>query len=342
MQTAQLLNLDPMPSSNPEPASDRDVGKMGELIDHARSDIRRTQLQLEQQQDQQDAHEKRTRILVISVGVLVLLLGAAFWYAYPSLQDHQKIVGGMLNMQSFASAVTPRVNSLEAKFDKSFPMVASQVNQMEESMKSGLQQVRNQAQAAATQASQRVRDEVNRSLQAIQSRLTGIESNQKEAAEHVAQLQNEITDLKREIASAKEESRTAGERINQLQEQQQASTNELSGLNQRMTTSQSAITNLTNRVDRKRIDFDVTKDKPAEILPGVHLTVKRADPGKQEMDGTIQLSADTPNLSIRGQGVQKPMLFHTPADGKPIELVLTQVAKNRVAGYVLTTVPAGN
>ena len=339
MQTLPILNLDPTPDGriNPDTAPpDRDIDKMAGLIDHARSDIRRTQLQLEQQLDQQEAYEKRIRILTISLAVLVMLFGAAFWFAYPALSDHKKTVGDMLRLQSFAAAVAPRVNSLESKLDKTVLQMTNRMDLMESSTKSNLEAVRTQAQAAATQAGQRIRNDVNRGLQAIQSRVTAVESNQREAAERVAQLQTEVTDLKRQIASAREESSATGERIKQLQEQQQASTNEVSGLNQRMTSNQTAITDLTARVERKRVDFDVTKGKPAEILPGVHFTLKRADQGRQEIDGTLQLSADSPNLSIRDQGVQKPILFHTPGDGKPIELVVTQVAKNRVVGYVMT------
>jgi uncharacterized protein YoxC len=341
MQSGQILNLDPGAPGriNPDtPVAEHQAERTAESINHARFDIRRTQLQLEQQIEQQEAHEKRTNILTISLAVLVVFFGAALWFAYPVFRDHNKTLADMLGIQNFTAALTPRVNTLETKLDNTLPQVANRIDQMEASMKSSLQTVRNQAQSTVARAGQRIRDDVNRSLQAIQSRMTGIESNQKEAAERVAQLQNEVTDLKREITAARAESSAAGERLKQLQEQQQASSNEMSTLTQRLTTSQSAIANLNNRVDRKRIDFDVTKDKPAEIIPGVHLTVKRVDQRRQEMDGTLQLSADSPNLTIRGQGIQKPMLFHTPDDGKPIELVLTQVAKNRVAGYVLTTV----
>jgi DNA repair exonuclease SbcCD ATPase subunit len=343
MQTAPILNLDPTPAGKTDAdaaPADRDIGRMAESIDLARSEIRRTQLRLEQQLDQQEAYETRMRILTIGLVVLVILFGAASWFAYPALSDHKKTMADLLGMRNFAATLTPRVTSLESKLDKTMPDVAARIDQMESSMKSGLQAVRTQAQSAANQVGQRIRDDFNRSVQAIQSRLTGIESNQREAAERVSQLQNEVTDLKRQIASAREESSAAGERIKQLQEQQQASTNELSGLNQRMTSNQTAISDLTTRVERKRVDFDVMKDQPAEILPGVHLTVKRADQGKQQMDGIVQLSADSPSLSIRGQGIQKPMLFRTPGDGNPLEFVITQVAKNRVVGYVMTTVPA--
>jgi chromosome segregation ATPase len=340
MQTGPILNLDPTRDGkiNPDIApADRDIDKMAELIDHARSDIRRTRLQLEQQLEQQESYEKRIRILTISIAVLIMLFATAFWFAYLALMDHKKAVGEMLGMRSFAAALTPRMNSLESKLNKTMPQMANRIDLIESSMKSNLEAVRTQAQAAATQAGQRIRNDVNQSLQAIQSRLTGIESNQREAAERVAQLQNEVMDLKRQIASAKEESSATGERIKQLQEQQQASTNELSGLNQRMMSNQTAITDLSTRVERKRVDFDVIKNKPAEILSGVHLTLKRADPSRQEMDGTLQLGANSPDLSIRGQGIQKPILFHMPGDGTPIELVVTQVAKNRVVGYVMTS-----
>jgi hypothetical protein len=40
-------------------------------------------------------------------------------------------------------------------------------------------------------------------------------------------------------------------------------------------------------------------------------------------------------FKIRGLGIQKPMSLYAYGETRPMELVFTEVAKNRVSGYIL-------
>ena len=157
-------------------------------------------------------------------------------------------------------------------------------------------------QAAATQASQRVRADLTKSIQAIQSRVAGLESNQREASGHVSQLESQIDGLKRELAAMHEEATTAAGEISQL---------------------------------RKRVEFELTNNKTTEIAPGIYLGIRNANIGKQEVDGTLQLAAESRMFKIRSLGIQKPMSLYASGETRPMELVFTQVVKNRVSGYIL-------
>jgi hypothetical protein len=166
-----------------------------------------------------------------------------------------------------------------------------------------------------------------------------LESNQKESSEHVNQLQEQIAGLQKELATMREESSAANARIKELNEAQQSSTRNLSGLNERFVSSQTALNTLANRVDRKRIDFDVANRDAKQIAPDIYLTLRRTDAGKQEVDATLKVGTDGGNLPIRGQGIRKPVLFYGSEESRPIEMVFTQVSKNRVSGYIMMPTP---
>src|SRR5262249_7237495 len=88
-----------------------------------------------------------------------------------------------------------------------------------------------------------------------------------------------------------------------------------------------------NHSRRKRIDFEAPTNRPTELAPGVYLSIRRLDPEKHEIDGFLQLGQDGPGLSIRGQGLDRPILFHGPGDSNTIELVLTKVDGETGAEY---------
>ena len=190
-------------------------------------------------------------------------------------------------------------------------------------------------QAAATQASQRVRADLTKSIQAIQSRVAGLESNQREASGHVSQLESQIAGLKRELAAMHEEATTAAGKITQLQTEQQNRVNDVSRIDQKMASHQTTLDSLLNRFNRKRVDFELTNNKTTEIATGIFLGIRSANIGKQEVDGTLQLAAESRMFKIRGLGIQKPMSLYASGETRPMELVFTEVVKNRVSGYIL-------
>jgi cell division protein FtsB len=340
MQGPQSLNLGPTPGrvNPPPPKTEGDSTATQELLDETRSYINRTWTRMDEQQQEHESHLRRTKVLSIIVIVVVVLFAAGVWFTYPALRDQRKAVAGTLGLQSVANKLGERMGSAEAKLSKmtaGLPALADRMAQLESNMKTNLQTARTQAQTAANQVGQRIRDDVNQSIRAIQSRMSGLESNQKESSEHVNQLQEQIAGLQKELATMREEASAANARIKELNVAQQSSSRDLSGLNERVVTSQTAINTLANRVDRKRIDFEVTNREAKQIAPDVYLTLRRTDAGKQEVDATLKVGADGNNLPVRGQGIRKPVVFYGSEEGRPIELVFTQVAKNRVSGYVL-------
>lgn len=319
-----------------------DSSQISDLLEQTRSDVRRIRTQLEHQEDDQDAHARRTKILSIVLVVLVLILAGAFWFAYPTLRDQQKATLEMFGLQNVANALGERMQSVEAKLEKSsagLPALSARMDQLGASMKSTLQTAGSQAQAAATQVGQKIRVDFTQSIQAIQSRVAGLESNQHESSERVSQLQEQLAGLKQELASVREESTAATARLKELQDEQKARASAMSTLDQRMASHQTTLDSLSNRVDRKRVEFQIPTRRTEQIVPGIYLTVRRADTGKQEIDGTLQLGADSRMMPIRAQSIQKPLVFYSASESRSMELVVTRVDKNQISGYIMIPGP---
>jgi DNA repair exonuclease SbcCD ATPase subunit len=339
MQTGHILNLgSKVRNDDSTGAREEDFRSTADLMAETRADLRRTMEEIDLQRDEYDWHERRTKILSGVLVVLIALLAVAVWFVYPIWTGQKKAAADMLGLQTASNTLGERMSSAEnglGKVTKGFPALTDRMSQLE----SNLQTARNQAQAAATQVGQRIRADLNQSIKAIQSRVSGLESNQRESSERVTQLQEQVTGLQREIAAMREEASAATGRIKELNEAQQTSNREVSGLNERVVTNQTALNTLANRVDRKRIDFEVSSRQAKQVAPDLYLTLTHADTGKQEVDATLKLGEDAGYVTIRGQGVRKPVLFHMPDEKRPIELVFTQILKNGASGYLMMPVP---
>src|SRR5262249_40027951 len=152
------------------------------------------------QRDEYDRHEWRTKVLSGILVVLIVLLAVAVWLVLSDLERSKKAAADTLGLQTVTNSLGERMGSVETNMGKMtavFPALAQRMNQLESNLKTG----RDQAQAAATQAGQRIRED----LKSIQSRIFSLESNQRESSERVIQLQQQVVDLQREIATLREE-----------------------------------------------------------------------------------------------------------------------------------------
>src|SRR5262249_6259945 len=154
------------------------------------------------------------------------------------------------------------------------------------------------------------------------------------------QLQQQIAQLNHELASVRDQASASVAEIKELKDQQETSSKNFTGLNQKVSTNQAAVSNLTNRVDQQRFEFQASnRDKTSHVTPDIEVTVKHIDAGKQQVDLLMQLGGKGGDLLIRGQGIRKPVLFYTPDGSQKVELVITEIAKDNVAGFLLMPLP---
>src|SRR5262245_12361656 len=170
-------------------------------------------------------------------------------------------------------------------------------------------------------------------------RVPELESKQRESNERLTQLQEQVAGLQREIAAMRDASAVT-DKIKGTNDTKQSKSPESSGPNERAATNQTAPNTPANRVDRKRIDFEVSNRQAKEIAPDLYLTLSRADAGKQEVDATLKLGDDAGYVTIRGQGIRKPVLFRMPHESRPSELVFTEISTNGASGYLMMPVPS--
>lgn len=318
-------------SSNGSHAPDEEARQMGERIDQTGSDVQRLRMRMEQQENENERHAQKTKIISIVLAASIVILVVCLWLALTTQRSQSTAALEMPGLQNVTNSLGERVQSLEAKTAASLPALSTHMNQLGASMMSALKST----QAAATQASQRVRADLTKTIEAIQSRVAGLESNQREASGHVSQLESQIAGLKRELATMHEEATTAAEKISQLQTEQQNRVNDVSRIDQKIGSHQTTLDSFSNRFNRKQVEFQLTDNKTTEVAPGIFLGIRNANIGKQEVDGTLQLAAESRMFKIRGLGIQKPMSLYASGETRPMELVFTEVVKNRVSGYIL-------
>ena len=166
-------------------------------VSPAGDEVSRLKRQVERQEDEHQDYQRRTKILSVVLGALIVTLVGILFAIYPTIRDEKEGLVELFTLRNITNTLTERTAAVEGSLNKmksDFPALSNRVDKVQASMKANLQAARNQ---------------MNRSLHVIETRVSGLESNQRESSERVIQLQEQISGLQREIALMRQQASAA-------------------------------------------------------------------------------------------------------------------------------------
>jgi hypothetical protein len=84
--------------------------------------------------------------------------------------------------------------------------------------------------------------------------------------------------------------------------------------------------------DRNYIEFDLAKAKGEQKVGGMVLTLKKSDPKRNRY--TVEVMAEDKRVEKRDKTVNEPVQIYVGGDRQPNEIVVNQVKKDEIVGYV--------
>ncbi len=255
--------------------------------------------------------------------VLALALVALTCVGFFALRKHNVQIAQLFVDRSALNNLGQRVDSAESKLldvTGKWEGLAARVTTLESQGKRNLQQDRKYAESLTAQLHQEVTAELDARASALDARLRQVESEETAQRTQLVQLEG---DLRQEITTAREETGR-----------------EISGVHQQADNNARDLNSLSQRLDRNRVNFEATKGRTTELVPGVTLEISATNNRYQRFRGSLWLQEDGQTLWFRDEGVNQPVRFYHKEGGEPYELIVTDVTKKHaVVGYLL--VPVG-
>jgi hypothetical protein len=312
----------------------RQLDETGLKLAKLANEMGRMKMSLEKTESDVRLHGRRTKTLsAVAVLLLACIVGIA-WLGSPLVTEYGGLRNRLPVAQAALNSMDGRLKATEGKLntlEKDRPVVADRIAKLETSSAAGIRRARSESFALV----EGVKTEMNRNRDALSSKVDGLESTQLEAHDEVAGLKSDLTGVRQELAEAREAESVQGNRIAEVDHVQNSIQGHVARLELQMTNGQDRMDALSSEVDRRRIDFEVTKDKADRIADDVILTVSKTDVGKQQVGGWLQIVSDGRFVFLREAGAQHPIAFASTRDDRAYQLVFTKVASNGVVGYLL-------
>ncbi len=257
--------------------------------------------------------------------LMAMAAGAGGWYFYQQQSKQDGQLAFLSGMQTTMDGVKSRVDAAEngllewnnrwGKLDARFTQVERKAGAAIAAVKSGSQKMMAELE---TKLDARFDQKLNEKTAVLQTRIETMESASNTQQARLNRMENDLTDSRREIADLRAET-----------------AREVGTLQTANGRSAGRIDTLERLRKNQRVDFELAAHRTQHLLPGVTLAVDSIDPRYQRYSGYVYLLTDRRYVWIKNQDAQSPVLIYPKAGGQALRLVVNQVTKRDVTGYLL-------
>lgn len=260
--------------------------------------------------------------LGVLFGVVVALI-AANVYLYMQLDKVKKDL----------VAANDTAQSRLDKLEESTSVTTQSNRRTVEQLRDQLERARRQASLAAGQAKDEALkkvDETRAELEAAQEKQkqqlsSDITKVQESADSKFSQVGNEVTSVKGDVASTKSE-------LEKTVADLKRATGEIDGHSVLIATNGKELQALQALGERNYVQFTIVKAKQPQKVGDVMIRLTKVDPKKFRY--TIELTADDKTTEKKDRTINEPLQFMTSKAKQPYEIVVNDVKKDTIVGYV--------
>ncbi len=241
-------------------------------------------------------------LAVIALAVVSLLALGVGWSASSHAKNaEQGLTSEVQNLRHSQDVLTQRL----AQTEDTNAQVQGQLNVVTDRLKL----TRGELSAARRQAKQ-IKQDYSKKLESVESTLAT-----KASTEDVNKLGGDVSNVKTDLEGTKNNLQMARGELGTL-----------------IARNHEEIDTLRRLGQRDYYEFSLDKKGSRQKVGGLTVELRSTNPKRNQF--TVALYVDDMRLEKKNKQINEPVYFYTRGSRAPLELVVNQVGKSRVAGYV--------
>ncbi|HWB84041.1 MAG TPA: hypothetical protein VG675_07870 [Bryobacteraceae bacterium] len=221
--------------------------------------------------------------------------------------------------------------------DASSVTSASQTRHLE-TLKQELDAAREQARTAASQAKAEATaraEQLAKQLEAEQAKAQAQVSSELSNVKQATTTANaKIADVSTDVGTVKSNLASTQTQLEKAIADLKTVRGDLDGANVRIATNGTELATLRRLGERNYFEFKLGKTKQPQRVGDITLLLKKTDPKHNKY--TVDVMADDKMTEKKDKNINEPVQFYTSKAHQPYELVVNQVQKNLIVGYLST------
>ena len=191
----------------------------------------------------------------------------------------------------------------------------------------GVGQARKEALKHADELAARLQEEQRRQQAQVTTELTEVKDAATTANTKIADVSTDVSNVKTEVAATKSELEKTISELKTVR----GDLGLQSGL---IATNGKELSALKALGDRNYTEFNLQKTKKPQKVGNIMVQLKKTDLKKNQY--TVELIADDKRVEKKDKSINEPLQFYQAGSRQPCELVINEVRKDVVIGYLST------
>lgn len=187
------------------------------------------------------------------------------------------------------------------------------------------------AQSAATRHADIVASQIAKKTaeqaQQLNTELSKVKESTVDASSKIDGITTDVGAVRSDVASAKSA-------IDETRSDLQRARGDMGAMSGLIATNGKQIQELRDLGDRNIYEFTLAKDGKMQKVGDVELILRKADTGHNRF--TLDVLVDDKRVEKKDRTINEPVQFYTSKAHQPYEIVVNQVQKNKLIGYLAT------
>jgi uncharacterized phage infection (PIP) family protein YhgE len=276
----------------------------------------------------------KAAVIGLAVGLAVALAGDGYLIARSS-----KLADEVASTQSSTQTQISKLNEATTTLlDQEKKRLEEVADQMKQEMKQQVKGVSDSASVAIRRArseAQKNGEDLNAKIadqrEQIANQLTQIQDT---TSSKFNQVSTDVDGVKANVETVKANVTAAQNDINQTTADLKRAMGDMGVMSGLIATNGKDLAALRALGERNYFEFDLTKKEGDKRVGDVTLSLKKTDPKRSRF--TMDVLADDKHLEKRDKTINEPVQLYVAGGMQPYEIVVNQVSKDHVTGYLST------
>lgn len=257
----------------------------------------------------------------VAIVALLAAIGALIWAL--TLQNHLATAERNLN------TATQQSTALAEKIDDTNERLRAQGEALGQSV--GLTQKQLEERSSQLTVAQR---QVQRTAMAATVATRKVAKETAANAEQIGAVQTDVSGVKTDVSGVKNDVATTQADLSATKSQLTRVVGDQGVMSGLIATNHGELEELRRRGERNYYEFTLQKGGGAQVVGTVKLTLKKVDVKRSKF--TLYVNADDKNIEKKDKNLDEPIQFYSGKSPALFEIVVNNVSKNQVSGYLST------
>jgi chromosome segregation ATPase len=274
-----------------------------------------------------------TIIGVLVAGLIIALSGDGYLLMTSSHLDDR-----IAQLQGETQAQMSKLSdTTTAQLDQRLQAVGTDVQSAHDKADSALKQAKAEVQRQSAQLSRKMdeaQQQVAGELVELKDASTTAKSKLDEVSADVTGVKTDVTGVKTDVTGVKTDVASTQSQVEQDGAQLKKVMGDMGVMSGLIATNGKDLQALRELGERNYFEFDLSKGQLTQRVGDVTISLKKADPKRNRY--TVDILADDKHVEKKDRTINEPVQLYVSENRQPYEVVVNQIKKDEVIGYLAT------